>query len=143
MKAEDPLPSTPEYRALAPVYNLSDKAERELLDASGLPIWSGYGFGLKRTACWVCPGQRPSTYAVLRREFPCLYRAMEDLETVIGPMRCWDPKFAGLTISQVADYGGQTLPAVGGANDEQGEPEGCQLAAGDSPFGVTGGGAGE
>src|SRR5450759_5983358 len=42
-------------------------------------------------ACWCCPGQRPSAYAALRREYPCLDRAYAQLEERLGVGGYWAP----------------------------------------------------
>jgi 3'-phosphoadenosine 5'-phosphosulfate sulfotransferase (PAPS reductase)/FAD synthetase len=143
MAADAPLPSTPEYQALAPIFDWTEESALRCLTDAGVPLWDGYSRGLNRTACWLCPGQRPSAYAALRREYPCLFRAVQSLEERVGAVRFWEVKLAGGTVAEAADRGDQMLAAKGVAKGDDGEAELAEEAAGDAPLGITRGRAGE
>ncbi len=65
------------------------------LQDAGLPIWEGYSFGLQRTACRICPGQRKIAYAAMRANFPQVWAELLELERRFGP-GCWqDPAGEG------------------------------------------------
>jgi 3'-phosphoadenosine 5'-phosphosulfate sulfotransferase (PAPS reductase)/FAD synthetase len=125
-----PLPSTPEFKALAPIFDWSEASVARALTEAGVPIWDGYARGLKRTACWVCPGQRPAVYGVLRREYPELFRGLERLEQVIGPCRFWEPTLLGKTMAEAADRGDQVRPSANVPEDEDGDAEFAEASAG-------------
>jgi hypothetical protein len=60
-----------------------------------MPIWEGYSFGLQRTACRICPGQRKIAYAAMRANFPQTWAELLELEKRFGP-GCWqDPEGNG------------------------------------------------
>ena len=117
---EDPLSSTPQYRALAPIYDWTNAATAKILATAGVPLWEGYSRGLNRTCCWMCPGQRMAGYAILRRDYPCLYRAFLELEQRIGPMRSWG---GGRSLAEAADRGSEMLAAKGVAEEDEGQIE--------------------
>ncbi len=107
-QADTPFESSPEYAAYRPIFDWSDEAVQNALERSGVPLWSGYALGLKRTCCWCCPGQRPSTYAALRAAYPGVWRAFLELEkTMGGPGRhLWQGAQKGLlSLESAADYG--------------------------------------
>lgn len=62
----------------------SKKVCEEVLFSSDVPLWSGYSYGLDRTACWICPGQRTTTYAALRRNYPDLWESLLKWESLLG-----------------------------------------------------------
>ena len=73
-----------EYRFFHPLY-FSDKGSSErILEEAGAPVWEGYSRGLCRTACRICPGQKPIVYAVIRREFPDVWAELLMLEARLG-----------------------------------------------------------
>jgi len=125
-----PLPSTPEFKALAPIFDWSEDSVARALTEAGVPIWDGYARGLKRTACWVCPGQRPAVYAVLRRAYPELFRGLERLERQVGPCRFWEPRLVGMTMAQAADRGDQVLASAQVTENDDGDAEFAEASAG-------------
>lgn len=100
----------PDYRFFQPLY-FSDKASSEAVLAEvKAPIWQGYGRGLCRTACRVCPGQRPRAYAAIRQEFPDVWMELLALEEKLGP-GCWQGRMKDKvpTFTEQADKGEQQL----------------------------------
>lgn len=101
----------PGYRYFQPLY-FSDKASSEVVIAEAkAPVWEGYGRGLCRTACRVCPGQRPRAYTAIRREYPEVWKELLALEALLGP-GCWNrgpnkKKVPGFTA--LADHGLEQL----------------------------------
>ena len=91
-----------------PLY-LGDKGCCErVLEEAQLPLWEGYKRGLCRTACRICPGQRPRAYAAMRREYPDVWNELLWLESRLGP-GLWQKSFAGEdanpTFEEAADKG--------------------------------------
>jgi len=111
-----------EYKYFQPLY-FSDKSSSEkLLEEAGLPIWDGYGRGLCRTACRVCPGQKPRAYAAIRREFPDVWAELLDLEGRFGPGGWSDP--ANLHAAKFGESADR-----GQGHIDRGEPDDEELAA--------------
>lgn len=80
-----------DYIYFQPIYFLDSKITMSLLESTGCPIWDGYSYGLHRTACRICPGQRPSAYAAIKTNYPDVWDELLYLEKIIGP-GCWtDP----------------------------------------------------
>jgi 3'-phosphoadenosine 5'-phosphosulfate sulfotransferase (PAPS reductase)/FAD synthetase len=79
------------YSYFQPLYFATKEAGETILTASGLPIWDGYGHGLQRTACRVCPGQRMQAYSAIRVQYPDVWQELIYLEQRLGA-GCWsDP----------------------------------------------------
>jgi ParB-like chromosome segregation protein Spo0J len=76
------------YTIFQPLYFTEKETTEGIVLGSGLPIWEGYGQGLLRTACRICPGQRPATYAAIRASFPDIWAELMELERRFGP-GCW------------------------------------------------------
>jgi len=72
------------WKFFRPFAYCSKKVCEEVLFSSDVPLWSGYNYGLDRTACWICPGQRTTTYAALRRNFPDLWESLLKWESRLG-----------------------------------------------------------
>ena len=100
--ATTPLPSTPEYAHYAPMFNLGDKALRDLLAEHSIPLWPGYTKGFNRTSCWCCPGQRPAAYLALRREYPGLFATLLEMERCFG-RGWWQPKVRQAGLKKVVE----------------------------------------
>lgn len=80
-----------EYTYFQPLYFSDKETSGKLLEEAGLPVWHGYECGLQRTACRICPGQKPRAYAAIRENFPDVWRELLDLERRFGP-GCWSDK---------------------------------------------------
>ena len=106
--AEAPLSSCPEYQALAPCFDWTEESLQRILLESNAPLWEGYARGMARTCCWCCPGQKLTTYAALRREYPALFRAYEKLESLLG-RELWSPHHTYLGVAAAADRGDELL----------------------------------
>jgi 3'-phosphoadenosine 5'-phosphosulfate sulfotransferase (PAPS reductase)/FAD synthetase len=77
------------YLYFQPLY-FADKDSLTDILPEGL-LWSGYRYGLQRTACRVCPGQRMVAYAAIKMNFPDVWDELVWLEKRLGP-GCWsDP----------------------------------------------------
>lgn len=77
-----------EYTYFQPLYFSDKDTSEKLLVEAGLPIWDGYSRGLCRTACRICPGQKPRAYAAIRANFPDIWAELLDLERRFG-VGCW------------------------------------------------------
>jgi len=76
------------YMFFQPCY-FSDKAtSQSIIDAAELPIWQGYQYGLQRTACRICPGQRQQAYAAIKVNYPEVWEELMWLQDKFGP-GCW------------------------------------------------------
>ena len=71
-----------------PMYFIDKKVEEEILSESHIPIWSGYSYGLQRTACRICPGQKSQAYAAIRYNYPDVWEELIWLEKKLG-VGCW------------------------------------------------------
>jgi predicted subunit of tRNA(5-methylaminomethyl-2-thiouridylate) methyltransferase len=79
------IPTMKGYKFFQPLY-FSDKGSSETVCRdSGMVEWEGYGFGLCRTACRICPGQRPRAYAAIRQAYPHAWTELLELERRFGP----------------------------------------------------------
>jgi len=72
------------YAFFQPLYFALKDAADKILAANQTPIWDGYTRGLQRTACRVCPGQKPRAYAALRQNFPEVFSELRWLEARLG-----------------------------------------------------------
>ncbi|MCF8026141.1 MAG: ParB N-terminal domain-containing protein [Desulfobacteraceae bacterium] len=78
-----------EYVYFQPLYFAGKGVGETIIEAQGLPLWPGYSYGLQRTCCRICPGQRPVTYASIRRNFPDVWQELMWLQDRFGP-GCWN-----------------------------------------------------
>jgi len=72
------------YRYFSPLYFADKDTSEAVLQEVGAPVWPGYGAGLCRTACRICPGQRQQTYAIIREKFPDVWAELMMLERRLG-----------------------------------------------------------
>ena len=93
------------WKTIRPFAFCSKKVCEEVLFSADVPIWSGYNYGLGRTACWMCPGQRTITYAALRRNYPDLWEVLLKWESKLGP-GAWQ---ANSSFNILADKGSDRL----------------------------------
>jgi len=103
------------YRGIdtySPLYSWSRKDIAKVLGESGVLQWRGYRLGFPRTACWMCPGQRPLGYAALRRWYPGLWRELLRWERRLG-IGAWNPagQKPGTGFQFLADKGEPELEA--------------------------------
>jgi 3'-phosphoadenosine 5'-phosphosulfate sulfotransferase (PAPS reductase)/FAD synthetase len=80
-----------QYTYFQPLYFTEKNVGEELIKEAGMPIWEGYSYGLQRTACRICPGQRPIAYAAMRANFPQTWAELTEFEKRFGP-GCWQDK---------------------------------------------------
>jgi 3'-phosphoadenosine 5'-phosphosulfate sulfotransferase (PAPS reductase)/FAD synthetase len=73
------------YVYFQPLYFADKETSMRLLEEAGMPLWEGYARGLQRTACRICPGQRPRAYTALRAQYPDVWAELLDLEQRFGP----------------------------------------------------------
>lgn len=102
-----------DYKIFQPLY-FSDKASSEtVLEEVGAPTWDGYGRGLCRTACRICPGQKPRAYAAMRREFPDVWAELLKMQAILGP-GAWQNRRGDEipTFDELADHGEKQLADV-------------------------------
>jgi len=78
------LKRMPEYLFFQPLYFTNKNLAEQMLREAGLSIWCGYERGLGRTACRICPGQTPATYAAIRRNYPDVWKELLWLEKKLG-----------------------------------------------------------
>ncbi len=104
----------PNYTYFQPLYFADKEIGPEHLTASGLPIWEGYSYGLGRTCCRICPGQRTGTYAAVRCNFPDIWEELLELERRLG-QGCWsDPENKGsASFRENADRGEKRFQSGG------------------------------
>lgn len=79
------------YQFFQPLYFAAKEVGENLLIEAGIPLWEGYKYGLRRTACRCCPGQRPSAYAAIRSQYPEVWQEMLRLEQIMGTGYWLDP----------------------------------------------------
>lgn len=80
-----------EYAYFQPLYFSDKETSVRLLEQAECPIWDGYSRGLCRTACRICPGQKPRAYAAIRANYPEVWQELLDLERRFGPGGWSDP----------------------------------------------------
>lgn len=127
------LPALKGYDVFQPLY-FADKGVCEVLLVShGVPIWPGYAGGLRRTACRICPGQRPDVYATIRRLHPGVWEELLALEKKLGPglwNRGWTADGHIPSFVEAADEG--ELRLLVGADPHEADPDesdGCDFDA--------------
>ncbi len=113
------LKAMPGYRYFNPLYFTDKEAAERILEESGAPVWEGYGRGLKRTACRMCPGQRPVAYAAIRREFPEVWGELLEMQRLLGT-GVWQGAWTGdgrvPSFEEMADKGEVMLEKEQGAD---------------------------
>jgi len=77
-----------DFTYFQPVYFIDRKTAQEILTENNIPVWPGYSYGLKRTACRICPGQRTEAFAAIRCNYPDVWEELLWLEQKLGP-GCW------------------------------------------------------
>jgi 3'-phosphoadenosine 5'-phosphosulfate sulfotransferase (PAPS reductase)/FAD synthetase len=97
-----------DYVFFQPLYFATKAVAEKIVLDNDLPIWEGYDSGLMRSACRICPGQRPGTYAAIRANHPRVWEELLELERRLGPgaWRKTEPG-AGVktTFEELADKG--------------------------------------
>jgi 3'-phosphoadenosine 5'-phosphosulfate sulfotransferase (PAPS reductase)/FAD synthetase len=78
-------------RFFHPLYFAGKELGENLLRGAGAPVWEGYGFGLGRTCCRICPGQKTGTYAAIKVNFPDVWEELLFFEKRFGPGAWQDP----------------------------------------------------
>jgi hypothetical protein len=104
-----------EYKYFQPLYFSDKDTSHRLLEEAGVPIWEGYSRGLCRTACRMCPGQRPYAYSAIRANYPEVWAELQELERRLGP-GCWQgrgPDGRIPTFQELADRGQEKFEAGG------------------------------
>jgi 3'-phosphoadenosine 5'-phosphosulfate sulfotransferase (PAPS reductase)/FAD synthetase len=94
------------YKFFQPLYFTSKAVGEQVLEETGAPVWDGYSYGLQRTACRICPGQRKKAYAAIRANYPEVWAELLWLEGRLGTGYWQDPvdgKVSNLT--QMAEWG--------------------------------------
>jgi hypothetical protein len=100
------------YVYFQPLYFSDKDSSVKLLCEAELPVWDGYDCGLQRTACRICPGQRPYAYSAIRANFPEVWRELLNLEGRFGA-GCWQGQEEGekRTFGASADKGQEKFEA--------------------------------
>jgi len=76
------------YLFFQPLYFTKKGGCEKIINDVGAPIWEGYGYGLQRTACRICPGQKPIAYAAIRANYSDVWHELITLEKIFGAF-CW------------------------------------------------------
>jgi 3'-phosphoadenosine 5'-phosphosulfate sulfotransferase (PAPS reductase)/FAD synthetase len=94
------------YLFFEPLYFGAKEVSESVLAEAGVPVWEGYSYGLRRTACRICPGQKPAGYAAIRANFPEVWDELIFLEERFGP-GAWQRRDPGMAkpFSELADLG--------------------------------------
>lgn len=94
------------YQFFQPLYFGAKEVSESILKEAGAPVWQGYEYGLQRTACRICPGQKPRAYAAIRANYPEVWNELLTLEAKFGP-GCWQAREEGeaKTFTEMADKG--------------------------------------
>lgn len=103
-----------EYRFFQPLYFGAKDVSEKVLEEVGAPLWQGYRYGLQRTACRICPGQKPLAYAAIRVNYPEVWAELLFFEEKFGP-GCWQRREEGeaLSFDALADKGGESFREAG------------------------------
>lgn len=92
----------PDYPFFQPLYFTVKDVSYSIIEETGAPVWEGYARGMKRTACRICPGQRPSAYAAMRREYPDIWDELLWLEQRLG-VGYWGAQCDDSSLIELAD----------------------------------------
>ena len=101
----------PLYKYFQPLYFSDKETSASVLQETGVTVWEGYSTGLQRTACRICPGQKPISYAAIRANYPDVWAELMALEQRFGPGG-WRPALETLARSsfiELADRGQQAF----------------------------------
>lgn len=112
------------YAFFQPLYFALKDAAQEILTANQVPIWSGYARGLQRTACRICPGQKPRAYAAIRAHYPEVFEELLWLERRLGTGYWQDhtpDKSAG--IEDMADKGQEAFETGLAEDDDEAQEQ--------------------
>jgi len=94
------------FKFFQPLYFTSKNVGESILIEAAAPIWEGYSYGLQRTACRICPGQRKRAYAAMRANFPEVWAELLWLESRLGTGYWQDQEDGKVSnITQMADWG--------------------------------------
>ena len=102
------------YLFFEPIYFGAKEVSESILKETGVPVWEGYSYGNQRTACRICPGQKPSGYAAIRANYPEVWAELIELEKRFGP-GAWQRREDGLgkSFEDLADLGQEAFEAGG------------------------------
>ena len=101
------------YTFFQPLYFASKEVGEDNLKEASLPIWEGYSYGNQRTACRVCPGQKPMAFAAIRINYPDVWLELLELEGRLGKGYWQDPTDGLLSLEEIADKGQEKYAAGG------------------------------
>lgn len=96
----------PDYYYFQPLYFSEKNTAECILNEANVPTWEGYTYGLQRTACRICPGQKPQAYAALRINYPDVWEELIYIEKKLGPF-AWERYTKGRhwSFTEMADNG--------------------------------------
>ena len=102
------------YLFFEPLYYGAKEVSESVLVESGMPMWEGYSYGNQRTACRICPGQKPLGYAAIRANYPEVWAELLLLEKRFGP-GAWQRREDGFAtpFNELADLGQPAFEAGG------------------------------
>ncbi len=102
------------YLFFEPIYFGAKEVSESILKETGVPVWEGYSYGNQRTACRICPGQKPLGYAAIRANYPDVWAELIDLEKRFGP-GAWQRREDGSAkpFEELADLGREAFEAGG------------------------------
>ena len=94
------------YIFFQPVYFAAKNVAENVLEESNALVWNGYRHGLQRTACRICPGQKPHAYSAIRINYPDVWEELLELERRFGAF-AWGKHTAGRhwSFTEMADHG--------------------------------------
>jgi len=104
------------YMSFEPLAFADKHTSSRIVTDCGAPIWDGYATGLCRTACRICPGQRPQAYAAIRRHWPAVWAELCELERRLGP-GAWQPGH-NVTFATLADRADAAASDTDGDSDD-------------------------
>jgi len=73
------------YKYFQPLYFSDKDTAGTIIEDAGVALWEGYGNGLQRTACTICPGQKPIAYWVIKNKYPDVWTDLIRMEIRLGP----------------------------------------------------------
>lgn len=68
---------------LNPLFDVTEKEYRKSVESFQSLLWTGYGLGFERTACWICPFQKHAQWEALRQYYPLLWAEMLKLSKTL------------------------------------------------------------
>lgn len=110
-----PVPDMKKWAFFNPLYFADKESGERILAETGAPLWSGYTYGLQRTACRICPGQNRPAYAAIRANFPHVWDELLHLERKFGATAWQGHDGDGIEYSftEMADRGQQKFEEGG------------------------------